>query len=83
MATHTHNTDTKAGEPALTASDVHLKAIHLHGILAVLQEFEPHDLRTRNGHAALIFVAEELAHEVSRDMEKLMDAERGADRDQA
>lgn len=57
--------------PAL--SDLQMKTVHLHGLMAVLADFKPHDTRTRNGMAALLFTAEELAGEISRDMETLSD----------
>lgn len=54
-------------------SDIHIKTIYLHGLMAILCEFEPHDLRTQNGAAAIAFVAEGLADDIASSMEKLME----------
>jgi len=55
-------------------ADLHTRTIYLHGLMAVLSDFDPYDTRTRNGAAAVTFVAELLAEDISRDMEKLMEA---------
>ncbi len=60
---------TDTGLPDL--SDIHTKATYLHGLMAVLTEFNPHDQRTSNGVAAVGFVAERLADEIASDLEKL------------
>jgi hypothetical protein len=54
-------------------SGLHIKTVYLHGLMAVLCDFEPYNLRTQNGAAAIAFVAEELADDIARDMEKLME----------
>ncbi|MBY6163257.1 hypothetical protein KUV73_20405 [Mameliella alba] len=54
-------------------SDLHTKTLYLHGLMAVLTDFDPHDRRTSNGAAAVVFVAEGLADEIAKGMEKLMD----------
>lgn len=54
--------------------DLYAKTLTLHGLMAVLTDFEPHDTRTRNGVAAVVFAAEDLAEQISTDMEKLSEA---------
>lgn len=58
----------------LDMADIHTKTLYLHGLMSVLTDFDPHDARTRNGAAAIVFVAEGLANEITRDMETLMEA---------
>ncbi|MBT54776.1 MAG: hypothetical protein CMF72_15420 [Mameliella sp.] len=55
-------------------SDLHSKALYLSGLMAVLSDFDPHDRRTSNGAAAVVFAAEGLAEDIARDMEALMEA---------
>lgn len=55
-------------------ADLHMKTIYLSGLMAVLSDFDPHDRRTSNGAAAVVFVAEGLAEDIARDMETLMEA---------
>ncbi|WP_421906768.1 hypothetical protein [Mameliella sp.] len=55
-------------------SDLHTKTLYLHGLMAVLTDFDPHDRRTSNGANAVAYAAEGLADEIARDMEKLMEA---------
>jgi hypothetical protein len=54
-------------------SELHTKTLHLHGLMAVLTNFDPHDLRTSNGAAAVAFAAEGLAEEIAKGMEKVME----------
>lgn len=53
--------------PAL--SDLHTKAMYLHGLMAVLNDYAPWDVRTRNGYAAVAYMAEQLADEVVTGLE--------------
>lgn len=72
----THQATDEANKASLPdISDLHTKTIYLHGLMAVLSDFDPHDQRTSNGLAAVAFAAEGLADEIARDMEKLMDAQ--------
>ncbi|MDU9004042.1 hypothetical protein [Sedimentitalea todarodis] len=51
--------------------------LYLHGLAAVLTDFDPHDSKTRNGKHALGYVIEQMADKLSLDIEKLMDATSG------
>ncbi|QFU07283.1 hypothetical protein PARPLA_01194 [Rhodobacteraceae bacterium THAF1] len=61
------------GKSAPDPSELHTKSIYLHGLLSVLNNFDPHDLATRNGQAALMYVAEQMADELSCGLEVVLD----------
>lgn len=72
----TNSNATPANDTGLPEiADLHTRTIYLHGLMAVLSDFDPHDLRTSNGVAAVVFAAEGLASNIATDMEKLMEAE--------
>lgn len=55
------------------ASELHLNALYLHGLLTALNDFDPYDARSRNGAAAIAHAAEKLAGGIVDDTEKLME----------
>ncbi|HVG49153.1 MAG TPA: hypothetical protein VM899_13590, partial [Rubellimicrobium sp.] len=70
-------TNPSAGhDPALPAdklkrplADIHLDTIHLAGVLHILDNFDPIDIKGKNGRAGLIAVCEEMAQRVADDLE--------------
>lgn len=60
MKTNEHSTWLKA-DRLLDIRDIHLRAIHLRDLIAILDGFNAHDARSRGSVAAIVFCAEGLA----------------------